>query len=88
MNLIAIGRTLDGLRHSCDVNLLNSSADPGGQQNVGAHGADRCGAGKVTADRGAIRPGDLLTTSCVPGHAMRAEPVTLNGRPRPIGPAR
>jgi hypothetical protein len=34
---------------------------------------------KVTADRGAIKPGDLLTASCVPGHARRAEPVTLEG---------
>jgi hypothetical protein len=34
---------------------------------------------KVTAEDGAIRPGDLLTASCVPGHARRAEPVTIEG---------
>jgi hypothetical protein len=34
---------------------------------------------KVTAERGAIRPGDLLAASCVPGHARRAEPVTIDG---------
>lgn len=30
---------------------------------------------KVTAENGAIRPGDLLTTSATPGHAMRCEGV-------------
>lgn len=34
---------------------------------------------KATADNGAIQPGDLLTTSAVPGHAMKAEPVESNG---------
>jgi len=29
---------------------------------------------KATAENGAIRPGDLLTTSSTPGHAMKAEP--------------
>jgi hypothetical protein len=31
---------------------------------------------RVDADRGAIRPGDLLTTSSTPGHAMRARDPT------------
>ncbi len=34
---------------------------------------------KVTADTGAIRPGDLLSSSCTPGHARRAEPVRIEG---------
>jgi hypothetical protein len=34
---------------------------------------------KVSAENGAIRPGDLLTTSSTPGHAMKASPVTMNG---------
>ncbi len=34
---------------------------------------------KVTAENGAIRPGDLLTTSSTPGHAMRAMPVEVAG---------
>jgi hypothetical protein len=34
---------------------------------------------KVTAENGAIRPGDLLTTSSLPGHAMRAVPVEAGG---------
>jgi hypothetical protein len=28
---------------------------------------------KVSAENGAIQPGDLLTTSATPGHAMRAD---------------
>ncbi len=31
---------------------------------------------RVDADQGAIRPGDLLTTSSTPGHAMRASDAT------------
>jgi hypothetical protein len=34
---------------------------------------------KASAENGAIQPGDLLTTSGTPGHAMRAEPVTVSG---------
>jgi hypothetical protein len=34
---------------------------------------------KVTAAGGAIRPGDLLTTSRMPGYAMRARPVRIHG---------
>lgn len=34
---------------------------------------------KVISENGAIHPGDLLTTSSTPGHAMRAEPVDING---------
>jgi hypothetical protein len=34
---------------------------------------------KVTAENGAIEPGDLLTTSSLPGHAMKAPPVASNG---------
>jgi len=34
---------------------------------------------KVSAENGAIRPGDLLTPSNTPGHAMKAEPVNVGG---------
>jgi hypothetical protein len=34
---------------------------------------------KVSAENGPIRPGDLLTTSSTPGHAMLAIPVEING---------
>ena len=34
---------------------------------------------KVTDENGAISPGDLLTSSSLPGHAMRASPLTLSG---------
>jgi membrane-associated phospholipid phosphatase len=34
---------------------------------------------KVTADGGPIRPGDLLTTSRVPGYAMKATPTMVHG---------
>jgi len=33
----------------------------------------------VTAENGAIQPGDLLTTSSTPGYAMKASPTTING---------
>ncbi len=38
---------------------------------------------KVDTDYGSIRPGDLLTTSPTPGHAMRAgdpQPGTILGK--------
>jgi len=34
---------------------------------------------KVDAGQGPIRPGDLLTTSPTPGHAMKARPVLVEG---------
>jgi len=34
---------------------------------------------KVTDEGGAIRPGDVLTVSSKPGHAMKASPENLNG---------
>jgi hypothetical protein len=34
---------------------------------------------KVSAENGAIQPGDLLTTSSIPGHAMKASPLVMNG---------
>jgi hypothetical protein len=34
---------------------------------------------KVDASFGAIKPGDLLSTSSTPGHAMKAAPVIING---------
>jgi hypothetical protein len=34
---------------------------------------------KVTAENGPILPGDALTTSSIPGHAMKAKAVTIEG---------
>ncbi len=34
---------------------------------------------KVDASYAAIKPGDLLTTSDTPGHAMKAQPVEIEG---------
>lgn len=34
---------------------------------------------KVSTENGAIQPGDLLTTSALPGHAMKATPIDLGG---------
>ena len=34
---------------------------------------------KVSAENGAIQPGDLLTASDTPGHAMKAKPITVSG---------
>jgi hypothetical protein len=34
---------------------------------------------KVSAENGTIQPGDLLTTSDTPGHAMKAEALEVNG---------
>jgi hypothetical protein len=34
---------------------------------------------KACAENGAIRPGDVLTTSSTPGHAMKASPVLVGG---------
>lgn len=34
---------------------------------------------KITAESGAIEPGDLLTTSSTPGHAMKAKPRVVDG---------
>ena len=33
----------------------------------------------VTAENGRIVPGDLLTTSSTPGHAMKAQPLHIDG---------
>jgi hypothetical protein len=34
---------------------------------------------KATTENGLIQPGDLLTSSSIPGHAMKAKPVVING---------
>ena len=34
---------------------------------------------KVSDENGAIRPGDMLTTSATPGHAMLAKPIIIDG---------
>jgi hypothetical protein len=60
---------------------LGSGEYEGGDNNEGKaplalSGRAPC---KVSAENGPIRPGDLLTTSSTPGHAMRAVPVEVNG---------
>lgn len=59
--------------------LLNSDADAAdeGLVPVALSGRVPC---KVVDENGPIRRGDLLTSSSVRGHAMRAEPVEVEGR--------
>ena len=49
--------------------VMDKRADRAGRQPVALVGKVYC---QVDADRGAVRTGDLLTTSPTPGHAMRA----------------
>jgi len=71
------------------TNLLGVySTDPGFVGGIGDDGDTR---GKIpvaitgivpvkaSAENGAILPGDLLTSSSISGHAMKASPVTING---------
>jgi hypothetical protein len=58
---------------------------------VGRHGVDDSLAGeapvamlgvvptKVSAENGAVRPGDLLTTARTPGYAMKAKSIVIHG---------
>jgi hypothetical protein len=48
-----------------------------GEELIAVAGRVPC---KVDAKYGAIHPGDLLSTSDTPGHAMKAEPMEINGR--------
>ena len=54
---------------------MNESGNTGEVQ-VALAGRVPC---KVDASKGAIRGGDLLTTSSLPGYAMKAEPVDVGG---------
>jgi hypothetical protein len=61
--------------------LLNSDPDApdrDGQVPVALCGRVPC---RVVDENGPIRRGDLLTSSSLPGHAMRAEPVLVDGEP-------
>jgi hypothetical protein len=49
--------------------VLDRRPGAAGRQPVALMGKVFC---RVDADAGAIRPGDLLTTSATPGHARRA----------------
>lgn len=50
----------------------------GGQHAVALSGRVYC---RVDADEGgAVKPGDFLTTSSIPGHAMAADPAKCSGR--------
>ena len=49
--------------------LLLDRQDVPGRRPIALMGKVMC---RVDADRGSIRPGDLLTTSSTPGHAMKA----------------
>jgi hypothetical protein len=54
-----------------------ANAGPGGYVSVVTLGAYK--RIKVDASFGAIKPGDVLTTSTTPGHAMKAAPVVVSG---------
>ncbi|KQC03559.1 MAG: hypothetical protein APR53_04905, partial [Methanoculleus sp. SDB] len=59
------------------VSLGTKESGNDGEALVALAGRVPC---RVDASYGGIRPGDLLTTSATPGHAMKAEPVELQGR--------
>ena len=61
--------------------LLNS--DPDAPDREGRVPVALCGRVpcRVVAENGPIRRGDLLTSSSVPGHAMRADPILVDGEP-------
>ncbi|MEO0140201.1 MAG: hypothetical protein ABIM88_01470, partial [candidate division WOR-3 bacterium] len=50
--------------------------EPKGDVPVAVVGIVPC---KVSGEGGAIKKGDLLTTSSTPGYAMKASPVDLGG---------
>lgn len=65
--------------------VKTSQADPLAQAYAQQHKVPLALVGivpvKVSAENGAIQPGDLLTTSALPGHAMKATPVDLGDVP-------
>ena len=63
-----------GVRTGMYMGQKGSVAD--GQLPIALTGRVYC---YVDADQGAIEPGDLLTTSSTPGHAMKANDATLAG---------
>lgn len=68
------------------ISSVNSSTLVIGQRSDGTNDKPLALAGrvfcKVTTDNGPIEPGDLLTTSPTPGHAMKAKPIgEINGYP-------
>jgi hypothetical protein len=72
---------------SAEPGVLLGSGDPPDEDRLGERRAAIAVAGsvlcKVDAGYGSIRPGDLLTTSPTPGHAMRADdpqPGTIVGK--------
>jgi hypothetical protein len=59
------------------VSLGTKEEGNNGEELIAVAGRVPC---KVDAKYGAIHPGDLLSTSDTPGHAMKAEPMEINGR--------
>ncbi|RPI38391.1 MAG: hypothetical protein EHM53_09015 [Methanoregulaceae archaeon] len=59
------------------ISLGTKEAGNYGETLVAVAGRVPC---RVDAGYGAIHAGDLLSTSATPGHAMKAEPVTISGR--------
>jgi hypothetical protein len=60
--------------------LLNENHDP---ENRNLYPIALCGRVpcKVVAENGYIRRGDLVTSSSTPGHAMKAQPMIVDGQP-------
>jgi len=66
--------TAPGVLLNCDPD----ASDREGRVPVALCGRVPC---KVVDENGPIHRGDLLTSSSIPGHAMRAEPVLVDGEP-------
>jgi hypothetical protein len=64
---------------STEPGVLLGSKDTGnpGEEQIAIGGRVPC---KVDATKAPIHAGDLLTTSDLPGHAMKAEPDIINGK--------
>jgi len=58
------------------VSLGTKEEGNNGEELIAVAGRVPC---KVDAKYGAIHPGDLLSTSDTPGHAMKAKPVQIDG---------
>ena len=58
------------------VSLGTKEAGNAGEKLIAVAGRVPC---KVDASYAPIKPGDLLTTSDTPGHAMKAQPVVIGG---------
>lgn len=76
-NQLVIGIISENPQISCGDREEAREKEPGKNWNfIALAGQVYC---KVDAAYGEIRPGDLLTTSPTPGHAMKAQPVNIGG---------